>query len=70
MPVGRRLRRLSGPGDPAGVLVVTFGDLASPLIAEGVLRYYLLHAPLPRLGHTCARELAQEPQLLAAMSTP
>ena len=35
--------------DPTGVLAVTFADLASPLIAGGVLRYYLLHAALPRL---------------------
>jgi GNAT superfamily N-acetyltransferase len=36
--------------DPTGVLAVMFGDLASPLIAGGVLRYYLLHAALPRLA--------------------
>jgi hypothetical protein len=35
--------------DPTGVLAVVFGDLASPLIASGVRRYYLLHAALPRL---------------------
>jgi hypothetical protein len=35
--------------DPTGVLAVTFGDLASPLIADGVLRYYLLHTALPCL---------------------
>jgi len=35
--------------DPTGVLAVTFGDLASPLIAGGVRRYALLHAALPRL---------------------
>jgi hypothetical protein len=28
--------------DPTGVLAAAFGDLASPLIAGGVLRYYLL----------------------------
>jgi GNAT superfamily N-acetyltransferase len=36
--------------DPTGVLAVTFGDLVSPLIARGVLRYYLVHAALPRLS--------------------
>jgi GNAT superfamily N-acetyltransferase len=36
--------------DPTGVLAAAFGDLASPLIAGGVLRYYLLHAALPRLS--------------------
>ena len=35
--------------DPTRVLAVTFGDLASPLIAGGVRRYALLHAALPRL---------------------
>ncbi|MFY9927175.1 MAG: GNAT family N-acetyltransferase [Streptosporangiaceae bacterium] len=35
--------------DPTGVLAAAFGDLASPLIAGGVLRYYLLHPALPRL---------------------
>jgi GNAT superfamily N-acetyltransferase len=35
--------------DPTGVLAAAFGDLASPLIAGGVRRYYLLHAALPRL---------------------
>jgi GNAT superfamily N-acetyltransferase len=35
--------------DPTGVLAVVFGDLASPLIADGVGRYALLHAALPRL---------------------
>ena len=36
--------------DPTGVLAATFADLASPLIAGGVLRYYALHAALPRLA--------------------
>ncbi len=36
--------------DPTRILAVAFGDLASPLIAGGVLRYYLLHAALPRLA--------------------
>jgi GNAT superfamily N-acetyltransferase len=36
--------------DPTGVLAAAFGDLASPLVAGGVLRYYLLHAALPRLS--------------------
>jgi GNAT superfamily N-acetyltransferase len=35
--------------DPTGVLAAAFGDLASPLIADRVLRYYLVHAALPRL---------------------
>ncbi len=35
--------------DPTGVLGAAFGNLAAPLIADGVLRYYLLHAALPRL---------------------
>ena len=35
--------------DPAGVLAAAFADLASPLVAGGVLRYYLLHPALPRL---------------------
>ena len=35
--------------DPTGVLAVAFADLASPLIADGVVRYYLLHTALPRL---------------------
>jgi GNAT superfamily N-acetyltransferase len=36
--------------DPTGVLVAAFADLASPLVADGVLRYYLLHPALPRLS--------------------
>jgi hypothetical protein len=56
-PAGGRYARLPAEGvavdpdlaDPTGVLAVVFGDLASPLIAGGVLRYYLLHAALPRL---------------------
>jgi GNAT superfamily N-acetyltransferase len=56
-PAGGRYARLPAEGfavdpdlaDPTGVLAVTFGDLASPLIAGGVLRYYLLHDVLPRL---------------------
>src|SRR5450755_1252449 len=35
--------------DPTGILAAAFGDLASPLIADRVLRYYLVHAALPRL---------------------
>jgi hypothetical protein len=35
--------------DPTGVLAAAFGDLASPLVAGGVRRYYLVHAALPRL---------------------
>jgi GNAT superfamily N-acetyltransferase len=34
--------------DPTRILALAFGDLARPLIAGGVLRYYLLHAALPR----------------------
>ncbi|MBV8929762.1 MAG: GNAT family N-acetyltransferase [Mycobacteriaceae bacterium] len=57
-PVVGRYARLPAEGfavdpdltDPTGVLAVTFGDLASPLIAGGVLSYYLLHAALPRLS--------------------
>jgi GNAT superfamily N-acetyltransferase len=56
-PAGSRYARLPAEGlavdpdlaDPTGVLAVAFGDLASPLIASGVLRYYLLHAAVPRL---------------------
>ena len=56
-PAGGRYARLPAEGfaaaldlaDPAGVLAPAFGDLAPPLIAGGVLRYYLLHATLPRL---------------------
>jgi len=56
-PPGGRYARLSAEGfavdpdlaDPTGVLAVTFGDLALPLIVGGVLRYYLVHAALPRL---------------------
>jgi GNAT superfamily N-acetyltransferase len=56
-PAGGRYARLPADGfavdpdlaDPTGVLAVTFADLALPLIADGVLRYYLLHAALPRL---------------------
>jgi hypothetical protein len=56
-PAGGRYARLPAEGfavdpdlaDPTGVLAVTFGDLASPLIADGVLRYYLVHTALPRL---------------------
>jgi GNAT superfamily N-acetyltransferase len=36
--------------DPTGVLAAAFGDLAAPLIAAGVRRYYLLHTALPRLS--------------------
>jgi GNAT superfamily N-acetyltransferase len=56
-PAGGRYASLPAEGfavdpdlaDPTGVLAVTFGDLVSPLIAGGVLRYYLLHTALPRL---------------------
>jgi len=56
-PAGGRYVRLPAEGfavdpdlaDPTGVLAVVFGDLASPLIADGVLRYYLVHTALPRL---------------------
>jgi hypothetical protein len=56
-PAGGRYARLPAEGfavdpdlaDPTGVLAVTFGDLALPLIAGGVLRYYLVHVALPRL---------------------
>jgi GNAT superfamily N-acetyltransferase len=36
--------------DPTGLLAVMLGDLASPLIGTGVLRYYLVHTALPRLS--------------------
>jgi len=36
--------------DPTGVLAAAFADLASPLVADGVRRYYLLHPALPRLS--------------------
>ena len=36
--------------DPTGVLGVVFGELASPLVVDGVRPYYLLHAALPRLA--------------------
>ena len=57
-PAGGRYARLPAEGfavepdlaDPTGVLAVAFGDLASPLIADGVLRYYLLHVALPGLS--------------------
>jgi len=39
-----------GLADPTGVLAAAFGDLAAPMIADGVLRYYLLHTALPRLS--------------------
>ena len=56
-PAGGRYARLPAEGfaaapglaDPAGVLAAAFGDLASRLIAGGVLRCYLVHAALPRL---------------------
>jgi GNAT superfamily N-acetyltransferase len=57
-PAGGRYARLPAEGfavepdlaDPTGVLAVAFGELASPLIAGGVLRYYLFHAALPPLS--------------------
>ena len=36
--------------DPTGLLGVVFGELASPLVVDGVRRYYLLHTALPRLA--------------------
>jgi GNAT superfamily N-acetyltransferase len=36
--------------DPTAVLAAAFADLAAPLIADGVRRYYLLHTALPRLS--------------------
>jgi GNAT superfamily N-acetyltransferase len=57
-PAGGQYASLSAEGfavepdlaDPTGVLAVTFGDLVSPLIARGVLRYYLVHTALARLS--------------------
>jgi hypothetical protein len=57
-PAGGQYARLPAEGfavdpdlaDPTGVLAVMFGDLAAPLIGTGVLRYYLVHAALPRLS--------------------
>ncbi len=57
-PTGGQYARLPAEGfavgpdlaDPTGVLAAAFADLASPLIAGGVLRYYLVHAALPRLS--------------------
>ena len=56
-PAAGRYARLPAEGfavdpelaDPTGVLAAAFADLASPLIADGVRRYYLLHTALPRL---------------------
>jgi GNAT superfamily N-acetyltransferase len=56
-PAGGQYASLSAAGfavdpdlaDPTGVLAVTFADLISPLVARGVLRYYLVHVALPRL---------------------
>jgi GNAT superfamily N-acetyltransferase len=56
-PMAGRYARLPAEGfavdqdlaDPTGVLAAVFADLASPLVADGVLRYYLLHPALPRL---------------------
>jgi GNAT superfamily N-acetyltransferase len=39
-----------GLADPTGVLAAAFGELAAPLIADGVLRYYLLHTALAPLS--------------------
>jgi GNAT superfamily N-acetyltransferase len=36
--------------DPTGVIAAAFADLASPLVADGVRHYYLLHPALPRLS--------------------
>jgi GNAT superfamily N-acetyltransferase len=57
-PTGGRYARLPPEGfavdpglaDPTGVLAAALADLASPLIASGVLRFYLVHAALPRLS--------------------
>jgi len=57
-PMVSRYARLPAEGfavepdldDPTGVLAAAFADLASPLVADGVLRYYLLHPALPRLS--------------------
>jgi GNAT superfamily N-acetyltransferase len=57
-PAGGRYARLPAEGfavdpglaDPTGVLAAAFADLASPLIAGGVLHYYLVHAAQPRLS--------------------
>ena len=56
-PAGGRYARLPAEGfavdpdlaDPTGVLAAVFGNLAAPLIAGGILCYYLLHTALPRL---------------------
>ena len=56
-PAAGRYARLPAEGfavepelsDPTAVLTAAFGDLASPLIADGVLRYYLLHTARPGL---------------------
>jgi GNAT superfamily N-acetyltransferase len=56
-PAGGRYARLPAEGfavdpdlaDPTGVLAAVFGNLAAPLIAGGILRYYLLHTALPHL---------------------
>jgi len=58
IPVIGRYARLPAEGfavepdlaDPTGVLAAVFADLAAPLIADGVLHYYLLHPALPRLS--------------------
>lgn len=58
IPVIGRYARLPAEGlavdpdlaDPTGVLATLFADLAAPLVADGVLRYYLLHPALPRLS--------------------
>jgi hypothetical protein len=57
-PTGGRYVRLPPEGfaadpdraDPTGILAAAFAELASPLIADGVLCYYLVHAALPRLS--------------------
>jgi GNAT superfamily N-acetyltransferase len=36
--------------DPTRVLAAAFGDLAAPLIADGVRRHYLVHLASPSLG--------------------
>jgi GNAT superfamily N-acetyltransferase len=47
---GRRVRRRPELTDPTSVLAAAFADLAAPLIAGGVRRFYLLHTVLPRLS--------------------
>jgi GNAT superfamily N-acetyltransferase len=58
IPAAGRYARLPAEGfavdpdlaDPTRVLATVFADLASPLVADGVLKYYLLHLALSRLS--------------------